>query len=76
MCFPKCLFSGPQLNRLGLIWYLVNLSKPQAPCGLDNDSNDDNNNDDENNDDVVVDNDDIMSRFWSRVACDTPHHGH
>ena len=35
MHFPKCTFSGPQLNRLGLVWYLLNLSKAHAPRGLD-----------------------------------------
>ena len=31
--FPKCTFSGPQLNRLGLEWYLLNSSKAFGhPC--------------------------------------------
>ena len=27
---------GPQLNGLGLVWYLLNLSKAHAPRGFDN----------------------------------------
>ena len=34
--FPKCRFSGSQLNRLGLVWYLLNSPKAHAPRGLDN----------------------------------------
>ena len=30
MRFPKCTFSGPQLNRLGLVWYLFNMLKAVA----------------------------------------------
>ena len=30
-----CTFSGPRLNRRGLVWYLLNLSKAHAPRGLD-----------------------------------------
>ena len=33
--FPRCTFSGPQLNRLGLVWYFLNSSKAYAPRGLD-----------------------------------------
>ena len=33
--FPKCTFSGPKLNRLGLVWYLLNSSKTHALRGLD-----------------------------------------
>ena len=28
--FPKCTFLGPQLNRLGRVWYLLNLLKALA----------------------------------------------
>ena len=31
MRFPKCTFSGPQLSRRGLVWYLHNSSKAHAP---------------------------------------------
>ena len=34
--FPKCTFSGPQLNQLGLVWYILNSSKAHAAGGLDN----------------------------------------
>ena len=28
--FPKCTFSGPQLNRIDLVWYFLNSSKARA----------------------------------------------
>ena len=28
--FPKCTFSGPQLNQRGLVWYLLNSWKARA----------------------------------------------
>ena len=31
--FPKCTFSGPKLNRLGVVWYLLISSKAHAPRG-------------------------------------------
>ena len=31
--FTKCTFSGPQLNRLGLVWYLLNTLKALALHG-------------------------------------------
>ena len=31
---PKCTFSGPQLSRRGLVWYLLNSSKAHARAGL------------------------------------------
>ena len=34
--FLKCTFLGPQLNRSGLVCYLLNSSKAPAPRGLDN----------------------------------------
>ena len=34
--FLKCTFSGPQLSRRGLVWYLLNLWKARASRGLDN----------------------------------------
>ena len=34
--FQKCTFMGPQLNRRGLVWYLLNSSKAHAPRGLNN----------------------------------------
>ena len=35
--FLKCTFSGPQLSRRGLEWYLLNSWKARASRGLDND---------------------------------------
>ena len=34
--FPKCTFSGPQLNPRGLVWYPLNSSKAHTLRGLDN----------------------------------------
>ena len=34
--FPKCTFSGPQLSRRRLVWYLLNSPKAHARRGLDN----------------------------------------
>ena len=34
--FLKCTFSGPQLSRRGLVWYLPNSWKASASRGLDN----------------------------------------
>ena len=35
MLFTKCTFSGPQLSRRGLVWYLLDSSKARALRGLD-----------------------------------------